>query len=95
MCAKTTYSESYLKNEEACMEKPVRPATTDVFPRGGVFLGKTIYKESYLQSGDVERVEPVIPCGAISKPEGKISADTTSKVQTRVSTLLTSNDYSF
>lgn len=80
MCGKTTYTESFLKNEEPCMEKPVRPTAANVFPIGGEFHSDTIYKQSYLQSAIVERVEPVIPCNAISKPDGKISTDTTSKV---------------
>ncbi|XP_076759301.1 uncharacterized protein LOC143428379 [Xylocopa sonorina] len=80
MCNKTTYSESFLRNEELSMEKPVRPAAATVFPCGGEFHGNTIYKESYLQSAVLERVEPIIPCNAISKPDGKISADTTSKL---------------
>ncbi|OAD52033.1 hypothetical protein WN48_03325 [Eufriesea mexicana] len=80
MCGKTTYSESFLKNEKLRTEKPVRPVLANVFPCGGEFHGNTIYKESYLQSIDVERVEPFIPCNAISKPDGKISADTTSKL---------------
>ena len=82
MCAKTTYSESYLKNEEACTEKPIRPsATAYVLPQGGQFEGKTIYKESYLESDSTERVQPFIPSGSISKADGKISGDTTSKVR--------------
>ncbi|XP_012172294.2 stabilizer of axonemal microtubules 1 [Bombus terrestris] len=80
MCGKTTYSESFLKNEEPCVEKPVRPTAANVFPIGGEFRSDTIYKQSYLQSAIVERVEPVIPCNAISKPDGKISTDTTSKL---------------
>lgn len=82
MCAKTTYSESYLKNEEPCIEKPIVPCPANVFPYGGEFHDKTIYKESYLES-TIDRVEPIIPCNAITKADGKISADTTSKVQSR------------
>lgn len=79
MCAKTTYSESYLKNEESCIEKPIVPCPANVFPYGGEFHDKTIYKESYLES-TIDRVEPIIPCNAITRADGKISADTTSKV---------------
>lgn len=92
MCDKTTYSESFLKNEEGCCtEKPIKPVPADVFPRGGQFHGKTIYKESYLQSSKIERVEPILPCNAISKPDGKISADTTSKVLASLPTHRCSN----
>ncbi|KOC59181.1 Protein FAM154B [Habropoda laboriosa] len=81
MCGKTTYSESYLQNEEPRMEEPVRPTIADVLPHGGEFHGKTIYKESYLElAGKVKRVEPILPCNSISKPGGKVSADTTSKL---------------
>lgn len=80
MYAKTTYTESFLKNEKKCMEKPIRPCAANVFPSGGEFHGNTIYNQSYLQSTIVERMEPIIPCNAISKPDGKISTDTTSKV---------------
>ncbi|XP_043788832.1 stabilizer of axonemal microtubules 2-like [Apis laboriosa] len=79
MCAKTTYSESYLKNEESCIEKPIVPCPANVFPYGGEFHDKTIYKESYLES-TIDRVEPIIPCNAITRADGKISADTTSKL---------------
>lgn len=88
MCAKTTYSESYLKNEEPCIEKPIVPCPANVFPYGGEFHDKTIYKESYLES-TIDRVEPIIPCNAITKADGKISADTTSKVQSRTRSTLT------
>ena len=62
------------------MEKPIKPCAANVFLSGGEFHGNTIYKQSYLQSAIVERMEPIIPCNAISKPDGKISTDTTSKV---------------
>ncbi|XP_043524384.1 uncharacterized protein LOC122536244 [Frieseomelitta varia] len=80
MYAKTTYTESFLKNEKKCMEKPIRPCAANVFPSGGEFYGNTIYNQSYLQSTIVERMEPIIPCNAISKPDGKISTDTTNKL---------------
>ncbi|CAK9807454.1 Stabilizer of axonemal microtubules 2 [Anthophora quadrimaculata] len=80
MCGKTTYSESYLENKEQSMEKPIRPVPAEVLPHGGEFHGKTIYKESYLESCKVERVEPILPCNSIGRPDGKVSADTTTKL---------------
>ncbi|XP_076631217.1 uncharacterized protein LOC143346713 [Colletes latitarsis] len=80
MCGRTTYSESYLKTEESCTEKPIKPTATNILPCGGEFAGKTIYKESYLESCNLDRVEPFIPCNSISKPDGRISGDTTSKL---------------
>ncbi|XP_054008780.1 stabilizer of axonemal microtubules 1-like [Hylaeus anthracinus] len=80
MCGRTTYSESFLKNEELCTEKPIKPIGTNILPHGGEFAGKTIYKESYLESCNVERVDPFIPCNSISKPSGRISGDTTNKL---------------
>ncbi|XP_076240532.1 uncharacterized protein LOC143183041 [Calliopsis andreniformis] len=79
MCGKTTYTESFLKNDEPCMEKPIKPTGTDILPRGGEFAAKTIYKESFLES-NIERVEPFIPCNSIPKPDGIMSGDTTSKM---------------
>lgn len=63
------------------MEKPIKPAGTNILPQGGEFAGKTVYKESYLESSVIERVEPFLPCGSISRPEGLMSGDTTNKVQ--------------
>lgn len=81
MCANTTYTESYLKNEESCTEKPIRPIDTiTLLPHDGKFEGRTIYKQSYLELDKVERVGPIIPCPSISTPDGKISGDTTSKL---------------
>lgn len=79
MCAKTTYSESYMENDMVSMEKPFLPTATYIFPYGAKFANKTIYKESYLP-GDAERVEPFIPCSSISIPDVKMSIDTTNKV---------------
>lgn len=94
MCAKTTYSESYLKNEEPCIEKPIVPCPANVFPYGGEFHDKTIYKESYLES-TIDRVEPIIPCNAITKADGKISADTTSKVHCDLHSIFSINFFLF
>ncbi|XP_012147017.1 uncharacterized protein LOC105663346 [Megachile rotundata] len=81
MCGRTTYSESYLKNEESCTEKPIRPTDTiSLLPHEGQFERKTIYKESYLELDGIERVAPIIPCPSISKADGKISGDTTTKL---------------
>ncbi|XP_015432427.1 PREDICTED: stabilizer of axonemal microtubules 2-like [Dufourea novaeangliae] len=80
MCGKTTYSVSYLQNDEPCTEKPIRPVGTNIFPHGGDFAGRTIYKESYLESDSIDRVEPIIPSNSISKADGKISGDTTNKL---------------
>lgn len=80
MCGKTTYAESFLKNDDTCMEKPIRPVGTNILPYGGEFAAKTIYKESFLESA-IERVEPFLPCNSISKPDGVISGDTTNKVR--------------
>ncbi|XP_076229233.1 uncharacterized protein LOC116431460 [Nomia melanderi] len=79
MCGQTTYSESYAENEP-CTEKPIKPASTPLFPRDGEFVGRTIYKESYLESNGADRVQPFIPCNSISKPDGKISGETTNKL---------------
>ncbi|XP_070154736.1 stabilizer of axonemal microtubules 2-like [Polyergus mexicanus] len=79
MCGKTTYSESYIENYAASMEKPFLPMAAYIFPYGAEFANKTIYKESYLP-GDAERVEPFIPCGSISIPDVKMVTDTTNKL---------------
>lgn len=79
MCGKTTYSESYIENYAASMEKPFLPMAAYIFPYGAEFANKTIYKESYLPA-DAERVEPFIPYGSISIPDVKMATDTTNKV---------------
>ncbi|XP_076651185.1 uncharacterized protein LOC143358152 [Halictus rubicundus] len=81
MCGQTTYSESFLQNEELCTEKPIKPIGNLLFPHGGEFAARTIYKESYrVEPSCTDRVQPVLPCNSISKPDGKISGDTTNKL---------------
>ncbi|RLU25735.1 hypothetical protein DMN91_001893 [Ooceraea biroi] len=79
MCGKTTYSESYMRNDAVSVEKPFLPVATYVFPYGAEFADRTVYKESYLP-GDVERPVPFIPCGSITIPNVKMSVDTTAKL---------------
>ncbi|XP_076295614.1 uncharacterized protein LOC143216447 isoform X2 [Lasioglossum baleicum] len=81
MCGQTTYSQSFLQNEELCTEKPIKPSGNILFPHGAEFAARTIYKESYrVEPSCGDRVQPFLPCNSISRPDGKMSGDTTNKL---------------
>ncbi|XP_046750347.1 stabilizer of axonemal microtubules 2-like [Diprion similis] len=76
----TTYSKSYLQNENLAREQPFKPANdSTIFPGGAQFAGKTIYGESFLPC-DIERPVPIRPCSNIARSNQKMSGDTTNKL---------------
>ncbi|KAG7200485.1 hypothetical protein KM043_001051 [Ampulex compressa] len=82
MCGKTIYSESYLKNEQPQMVKPILPSPANILPSAAEFTEKTIYKESYIGC-NADRVEAIIPSGNISLPDDKMTMDTINKLSYR------------
>lgn len=80
MCDETTYSESYLKNENGPSKlKPIIPTSIPILPYGAKFMSKTMYTESFVPC-QADIVSPIVPIGTISLPDEKMANDTINKV---------------